>query len=267
MAKRGGSTLVTDNHIIVDNVSKYFVSEDLKTITKAIDSVDLKIKRGEFICLVGASGCGKSTLLRMISGLEKPTVGKIYFDGEEVVEPSPKRGFMLQESTLFNWMDVWSNISFGPKMQKNYKDMENYIQELIELVGLEDFSKSYPSELSGGMAQRVALARALAGGPEALFLDEPLGALDAFTRMNIQRELLGIWQKNKSTMIMVTHDVEEAVFLSNRVIIMSPRPGRIKDIVSIDLKYPRDRNSDEFFSYRNMILEKLNVVNESKQIS
>lgn len=251
---------MSDFHIVVDEVSKYFVNEELHTVTNALDRVSLDIKHGEFISIVGASGCGKSTLLRLITGLEKPTVGKIYFAGEEVTGPCPKRGFMFQQPTLFNWMTIWDNVAFGPKMQKKYHEKKEYIQELIELVGLGEFSQSFPNQLSGGMAQRAALARALASEPEALFLDEPLGALDAFTRMNIQDQLMNIWQKNKSTMVMVTHDVEEAVFLSTRVVVMSPRPGRIRDIVPIELPYPRNRNATEFYKYRNLILEKLNFI-------
>ena len=254
---------MSNYHIVVEEVSKFFVNKDVNSVTNALDNVSLEIKPGEFISIVGASGCGKSTLLRLITGLDKPTLGKITFNGEEVTGPSSKRGFMFQQPTLFNWMTIWDNVAFGPKMQKKYNEKKEYIQELLDLVGLSEFSQSYPSQLSGGMAQRAALARALAGEPEALFLDEPLGALDAFTRMNIQDELMNIWRKNKSTMVMVTHDVEEAIFLSTRVVVMSPRPGRISEIIPIDLPYPRNRNSEKFYNYRGLVLEKLNFIKET----
>jgi len=250
-------------HIVLDNVTKIFPKLDVNT-TMAVKDINLDVAPGEFVCIVGASGCGKSTMLRLISGLLKPTMGKVYFDNKEVTGPSQTRGFMFQQANLYPWRTVRQNVAFGLQLQNKYKGREQYVEELIDLVGLSEFRDAYPYQLSGGMEQRAALARALAGDPDALFLDEPLGALDAFTRANIQQQLIRIWQQRKCTMMLITHDVEEAVYLANRVIIMSPHPGRIEKEVIIDIPFPRDKNSKEFFDYRLKVLSALefNLIEE-----
>lgn len=252
-----------NGHIVLDNVTKIFPRLDINT-TMAVKNINLDVAPGEFICIVGASGCGKSTMLRLITGLLKPTMGKVYFDNEEVTGPSASRGFMFQQANLYPWRTVRQNVALGLQLQKKYKGREQYVEELIDLVGLKEFRDAYPYQLSGGMEQRAALARALASDPDALFLDEPLGALDAFTRANIQQQLVLIWQQRKCTMMLITHDVEEAVFLANRVIIMSPHPGKIEKEVIIDLPFPRDKNSKEFFEYRLKVLAALDFNNANE---
>lgn len=246
----------------VENITKIFARSDLNSTITALDNVSLEVEPGEFVSIVGASGCGKSTLLRLITGLEFPTQGKIYFDGNEFHGPNEKRGFAFQEPTLFPWLSVRENIAFGLKAQGSYKEKKHIVEEMLRLVDLKEFENSYPHQLSGGMAQRVSLVRALACEPDALFLDEPLGALDAFTRMNMQDELIKIWQEKHTTMVMITHDVDEAIYLSNRIVIMSPRPGRIREIIEVDNSYPRNRNGSDFINIRKKILEILDFAKE-----
>lgn len=220
----------------------------------ALDGISLDIQQGEFISIVGPSGCGKSTMLRMITALEGITDGGIQIDGESISGPSEKISMIYQESRLFPWLTVEKNIEFVLPKNLTKKQKNEVVDEHIKLVGLEDFKKALPSQLSGGMQQRVSIARALVTKPEILLLDEPFGALDAFTRMKLQTELLRIWKEQKNTMILVTHDIDEAIFLSNRVIIMSERPGTIKDIIKINLGYPRDRSQYSFLEIRRKIL-------------
>lgn len=227
---------------------------------QVLNNIDLTVSKGEFICIVGASGCGKSTLLRIIGGLEQGYTGSCLFKGEEVKKPSVDRGFVFQESRLFPWLAVEKNVEFGlrdgseGKFQNSY-EKKKIVQQHLELVGLEKFGKAYPHQLSGGMQQRASIARALVNNPDMLLLDEPFGALDAFTRINMQQEILKIWHKEKTTMILVTHDIDEAVYLADRVVLMSQRPGTIKKIVKNDVPRPRNRKNPEYTKIRNEIFE------------
>lgn len=240
------------------NVSKVFEKVDEDEKTHVLKDINLSIDNNEFVSIVGPSGCGKSTMLRLISGLIKPSLGSLLLDDEKIEGPSSRKGMVFQNPTLFPWLKVGENVEFSGNL-KNGEDIdEKTIELMLEKVGLEDFKNSYPKELSGGMAQRVSLIRTMIMKPEVFLLDEPLGSLDAFTRMNMQDEILKLWQEEKNLMIMVTHDVEEAVYMSSKIIIMEPRPGRIKKVVDIDLSYPRDRTSQEFVAYRNKILKILN---------
>ena len=239
----------------LNNVSKSFPKIDTDTITNAISDVSITLTDGEFVSLVGPSGCGKSTILRLISGLITPTTGEIVLNGKTIDKPNEKIAMVFQKPTLFPWLTVTDNIAFGLKLKKKVDDIK--IKDMIELIGLKDFANDYPHQLSGGMSQRVALARAIINEPDILLLDEPLGALDAFTRMKMQEEILSLWEKNKQLAIMVTHDIEEAVYMSTKVIVIDSRPGRIKNVINIDLKNRHDRSSNEFIEYRNKILNLL----------
>lgn len=248
-----------DNSVILrlDGVSKSFAKVEKDDITNALENIDLTMKSGEFISLVGASGCGKSTILRLIAGLITPTMGTVTINGKEITGPGPDRGMVFQSPTLFPWLTVEKNISFSLRMQKKLKGHEDDVLRMIRLIGLEEFKDDYPMQLSGGMAQRVALARSLINGPEILLLDEPLGALDAFTRMNMQDEILNVWKEKKQLLIMVTHDVDEAIYMGTKVIVMDAAPGRVKAQIPIEMEYPRNRSSSLFVEYRNQILEML----------
>ena len=222
----------------IDNVYKEYQGRNGKTI--ALNGVSLDIKENEFICVVGPSGCGKSTLLNIIAGLLEPTSGTVSLDGKVIEGTDVERGVVFQQYALFPWRTVLKNVMFPLEMKKVPKaEAEAIARKYIKSVGLEGFEKSFPKELSGGMKQRVAIARAYAANPEVLLLDEPFGALDAQTRVQLQSELLETWEKEKKTCFFITHDVDEAVILAQRVIIMSARPGRIKKIVDIDIPYPR----------------------------
>ena len=212
---------------------------------------------GEFVSIVGTSGCGKSTILRLIAGLIRPTTGEIRLGGKPIAGAGPDRGMVFQKATLFPWLTVEKNVSFSLRMQK--KQDKELVEHMLKMVGLEDFRKDYPHQLSGGMAQRVALVRSLINHPDILLLDEPLGALDAFTRMNMQDEILNIWREQKQTVVMVTHDVEEAIYMGTRVLVMEPRPGRVKADIPIELAEPKQRDSEEFQAYRNRILKMLDL--------
>lgn len=222
----------------IDNVVKEYVGNKGKTV--ALNGVSLDIKENEFICVVGPSGCGKSTLLNIIAGLLEPTSGAVYLDGKKIEGTGVERGVVFQGYALFPWRTVLKNVMFGLEMKRMPKDQaEQIAKKYIKAVGLEGFEHAYPKELSGGMRQRVAIARAYAADPEVLLLDEPFGALDAQTRVQLQSELLNTWEHEKKTCFFITHDVDEAIILAQRVIIMSARPGRIKKIVDIDIPYPR----------------------------
>ena len=242
----------------LDNVSKSFAKVEKDEITHALSSISLEMKSGEFISLVGTSGCGKSTILRLIAGLITPTVGTLSVNGKEITEPAPDRGMIFQRPTLFPWLTVEKNIGFSLKMQNKLKGNEQRVDHMLDLIGLKNFKDDYPGQLSGGMAQRVALVRTLINEPPILLLDEPLGALDAFTRMNMQDEILSAWRGRNQLAVMVTHDVDEAIYMGTRVIVMEPSPGRIKADIPIELDYPRNRSSAQFIEYRNQILEMLN---------
>jgi NitT/TauT family transport system ATP-binding protein/sulfonate transport system ATP-binding protein len=221
-----------------------------------LEDISLSIKPGEFVSIVGSSGCGKSTLLKLIIGLEDEYQGELLLDGNRLVGTSLERGIVFQEHRLFPWLTVEQNIGIGLLNNTKLSDEEKRksIQEHIELVGLKDFTRAYPYQLSGGMSQRVAIARALVNRPEVLLLDEPFGALDAFTRAYLQQELQRIWEKEGITMILVTHDVEEAVYLGDRVVVMQPRPGRIKRIVDVPLPRERNRASAAFAAIKEEVL-------------
>lgn len=206
----------------------------------ALDEVDLDIQAGEFVSLIGASGCGKTTLLRIMHGLISPTSGEVLVDGQAVRKPSRTRGFVLQSDSLLPWRNVQDNVALGLELEhRSRSEMTTIATELLELVGLQGFESHYPSELSGGMRQRVNLARALAIDPDILFMDEPFAAVDAQTREVMQRELLRIWEVKRKTVVFVTHQLDEAVYLSDRVIVLGRRPGRVRDDVTIDIPRPR----------------------------
>jgi len=233
----------------IDNLSKSF-QLDNGTID-ALDNVNLTVQPGEFLSIVGSSGCGKSTLLRLIVGLEKENQGRILLGDKPVNGPSVNRGMVFQEHRLLPWLTVKENITFGLTVYT--QESERLVQEHIDLVGLSGFEQAYPYQLSGGMAQRVSIARALVNRPQVLLLDEPFGALDALTRIQMQQEILRIWEAEHTTMILVTHDIDEAIFLGDRVVVMSNRPGTIKKIVRVDLPRPRDRSSYDFVYVRKSV--------------
>lgn len=223
-----------------------------------LEGIDLSIRPGEFVSIVGASGCGKSTLLRLIVGLDTDYSGEIRLDGERIATTSLDRGIVFQDHRLFPWMTLEENIGLALLNTDIPRDRRaQIVAEHIAMVNLTGFEKAYPHQLSGGMAQRAAIARALATEPKLLLLDEPLGALDALTRVHVQKELQRIWMAQRSTMLMVTHDVEEALYLGDRVIVMAPNPGRIRRIVEIDLPHPRDRSSPVLHRLRDEILAEL----------
>lgn len=247
---------VEGSSLNVRAVSQHFLSPE-KTEFCALDAVSLSVNAGEFISFVGPSGCGKSTLLRLIAGLATPSSGEVLVGSEKISGPSAERGLVFQDPNLFPWLSVRRNIQSGLVARGVLADKKHEVDEFIRLVGLESFANAYPHHLSGGMAQRVALARALINHPKVLLLDEPLGALDAFTRMRMQDEVLRIWQARGTTMLLVTHDVDEAIYMSDSIVLMSPRPGRIERIIPVDIPRPRDRGSPEFLRLRGEILELL----------
>jgi NitT/TauT family transport system ATP-binding protein/sulfonate transport system ATP-binding protein len=225
---------------------------------EALAPVDLTIHQGEFVCMIGASGCGKSTLLRIIAGFEEPTTGDVSIDGKAITGPGSDRGMVFQDYALFPWMTVRENISFGPRQrQLPREEIERTTDEFIRMVGLERFADRYPNQLSGGMKQRVAIARVLANNANILLMDEPFGALDALTREQLQHELLQIWARTGVTTIFVTHSVEEAVLLADRVLVMSAGPGRIDSDFRIDLARPREVSSPEFNALRRDVARRL----------
>ncbi len=249
--------------ININNVTKVFGNKD-EQIT-ALNNVDFEIPAGSFVSLIGPSGCGKTTLLRCIAGLETPTSGSISVDGTKITKPGSDCGFAFQQANLFPWLTIRENIAFGLKARKIYKQRKADVDEFIELVGLKGFENSYPHQISGGMNQRASLARALVGHPKILLLDEPLGALDAFTRMTMQDEILRLWKEHEMTMVMVTHDVDEAVYLSDYVVVMSPRPAKVEKIIKIDMTHPRARSQDIFLKYRTDILEILHYAGKVQE--
>lgn len=247
--------------IEIKNVGRVFgEASDNQVI--ALQDINLNIKPGEFIALIGPSGCGKSTLLRLIVGLDVPSEGELFLNGERITGPHHERGLVFQDPTLFPWLNVYDNVASGLVARKIYREKKQDVAEYIKLVGLSGFEKSYPHHLSGGMAQRAALARALVNHPRVLLMDEPLGALDAFTRMQMQDEILRIWQERKTTVILVTHDVDEAIYMSDRIVIMTPRPGKIQEIIDVPIGKPRARNHPDFFRLRSKILETLHFAGE-----
>jgi len=250
--------------VIIENLSKAFPKEDGDVIW-ALKDINLEIRDEEFVCLVGPSGCGKTTLLRIIAGLESPTTGRVIVDGNVVTGPDPRRGMVFQEYSLFPWQKVIDNIAFGLEMRGVGKEERRKIGErYLEMVGLSQFRDAYPYELSGGMRQRVAIARALANDPDVLLMDEPFGALDAQTRNRMQGELLSIWEQTKKTILFVTHSVDEAVYLSDRIVVLTPRPGSVQEIVEIPWPRPRDRTSIEFADVRRKVLRMIEDTENSR---
>lgn len=263
---QGAATAVagSDDKIIARNIRRVFQikrkpNEEASEF-EAIKQLDLTVKQGEFLAIVGPSGCGKSTFLDMIAGLAKPNSGEIFMDGKLITGPALDRGIVMQGYALFPWRTVRKNVEFGLEIKKvPQQERREISQQYIELVGLKNFEDRYPHELSGGMKQRVAIARALAYAPEVLLMDEPFAAVDAQTREVLQEELLRIWEKTKKTIVFVTHGIDEAVFLADRVAVMTANPGTIKEIVDINLPRPRDgiRSSADFGWVRHKIWELL----------
>jgi sulfonate transport system ATP-binding protein len=221
--------------------------------TTALKDVELDVYENELICVIGESGCGKSTLLHIIAGFDFPSEGAVLVDGDRVQGPDYRRGVVFQESSLLPWLSVEKNIALGLEIRKVEERRRERVSQLIDLMGLRGFERHSPMQLSGGMAQRVAIARALVNDPDLLLLDEPFGALDAFTRMRLQDELVRIWQREKLTTVFVTHDIDEAVYLGSRVVVLTRRPGRIARVFNVRLRRPRDRTSPEFIRLSGMI--------------
>jgi NitT/TauT family transport system ATP-binding protein len=221
---------------------------------EVLDDVSLKVKPGEFVVLLGPSGCGKSTLLRLVAGLEPPRAGVLREDDVRIKGPHPSRVVVFQDPTLFPWRSVWDNVALGLEAQGILKTQRHRVDAALDLVGLTGFRNAYPHQLSGGMAQRVALARALVNDPRVLVLDEPLGKLDSLTRIAMQAELVALWQRKGVTTLLVTHDVEEALVLANRIIVLSDRPARIKADIAVARPYPRHRGDPYLADLRRQIL-------------
>ena len=250
-------------YIEIENAEKNFLQNGEKFT--AFTDVSLSVNKGEFICLLGPSGCGKSTLLNAIAGFSPITSGSIKIDGKEIKEPSVDNVMIFQNYGLFPWRTVQKNVELGLESKKIPKEERRKIADkYIELVGLENFKKSHPRQLSGGMQQRVSIARALAVDPKIIFMDEPFGALDAITRMKLQDDILSISKQEKKTIIFVTHDIEEAVFLADRIVIMTPNPGKIKCVVTVPLKGHRERTASDFLQVRDKIFELFNMKHEEQ---
>jgi ABC-type nitrate/sulfonate/bicarbonate transport system ATPase subunit len=240
----------------IRDVGKTFVSPSGAPVV-ALQGVSLSVAAGELVSLVGPSGCGKSTLLRLIAGLDACSSGQVHVGDELVTRPSADRGLVFQDPNLFPWLSVGRNIEAGLVARGVLRQQRPEVGKFLRLVGLEEFSNNYPHQLSGGMAQRVALARALVNHPKVLLLDEPLGALDAFTRMRMQDEVLRLWEARNTTSMLVTHDIDEAIYMSDRIVIMTARPGRVERIIDVPFARPRERNSGPFIAMRAQILEML----------
>ncbi|MDO9538847.1 MAG: ABC transporter ATP-binding protein [Methanocalculus sp.] len=248
--------------VTISRVGKVFASRQGEPLI-VLGDLSLTIEKSELVCILGPSGCGKTTLLRMIAGLDHTTSGVIDVDGVAVTGPDPRIAMIFQEYSLYPWRTVRANVEFGLQMRGiPPEERREIVDRNIRLVGLEDFAMSYPYELSGGMRQRVAVARALATDPAVLLMDEPFGALDAQTRNRMQKELLRIWEKTKKTIIFITHSVDEAVFLADRIVVLSPRPGRVDVIYDVNIPRPRDRTSVEFAKLRRDVLELIDRLEE-----
>ncbi len=249
-----------DPLIQVDHLNKEFTIDGQQV--KVLNDINISFEDGQFISIVGTSGCGKSTLLRIIAGLENITQGSVRLDGAEITGPSKDCGLIFQESRLFPWLTVEKSVGFGiSRKSVSKRERKELVQSHIELVGLKGFEKALPKQLSGGMQQRASIARSLVTNPKVLLLDEPFGALDAITRMGMQNEILRIWKAEKKTMILVTHDIDEAIFLGDKVVVISSRPGEIKRVFNIDLPRPRNRNNEDFFKIKKEIYSELFLEN------
>jgi NitT/TauT family transport system ATP-binding protein len=242
--------------VVFEGVSKHFTKRGESL--HVLEDIQLEVADGEFVCLLGPSGCGKSTLLNIVGGFERPDAGRVTIDGIEVSAPDPRRVFVFQEYGIFPWASVWDNVALGlrdlPKDER-----EDRVQRTIDMVGLSGFEAAYPMELSGGMKQRVEVARALAVSPDVIYMDEPFGALDSLTRLTMRSEIIRIWEQEKKTILFVTHDVDESIQLADRVVVLSARPGRIADIIEVDMKHPRDLGSPEYGRIKNRLYELLGV--------
>jgi NitT/TauT family transport system ATP-binding protein len=244
-----GQTPVIEPVIQILGVSKQFELQGQRIA--ALRDANLTLQKGEFVCLIGASGCGKSTLLRIVAGFERPTEGQALMWGKPIDGPAPDRGMVFQDYGLFPWLTVRRNIGFGPAARGlAAAEVKDTVERFVSLVGLQRFADAYPHQLSGGMKQRVAIARVLANDADVVLMDEPFGALDAMTRERLQDELLEIWQRTGLTVMFVTHSIEEAIFLADRVVVMSPGPGRIETEMRIDLPRPRDVSAPDFNEIR-----------------
>lgn len=242
--------------ITIENVHHHFTleGEDLPVL----ENINLTVKAGEFVALLGPSGCGKSTLLRLLAGLEQPASGLLAEEGNAIVAPDPSRVVVFQDPTLYPWRRVYDNVGLGLQIRgDNRTRRDQRINAMLERVGLTQFARAWPHQLSGGMAQRAALARALVNVPRLLILDEPLGKLDSLTRLRMQQEIVELWQEQQFTTLMVTHDVEEALVMANRVVIFSPRPARVLDVIDINLPWPRRRDDPQLVALRSRILHLL----------
>jgi NitT/TauT family transport system ATP-binding protein/sulfonate transport system ATP-binding protein len=242
--------------LLVRDVCKTFRAAD-GSLVPALDGLSLTIRAGELVSLIGPSGCGKSTLLRLIAGLDAPDSGDVRVGSVAITGPSAERGLMFQDPNLFPWLSVRGNVEAGLVARGVLRSRRHEVEEYLRLVGLDEFANVYPHQLSGGMAQRAALARALVNHPKVLLLDEPLGALDQFTRMRMQDEVLRVWRARRTTMLLVTHDIDEAIYMSARIAVMSARPGRVERVIDVPLGRPRERVSPEFLGLRATILELL----------
>jgi NitT/TauT family transport system ATP-binding protein len=252
-------TPLAGSKLRVEHLSMVF-SRDGKTVP-VLDDINLDVRDGEFICLVGPSGCGKSTLLNAMGGFLSPTSGAVRIDGEVVRGPDPRRIFVFQERGVFPWLTVEGNIAFG-LFKLPRPEREQRVAHYVKMVGLEGFEKAYPPELSGGMKQRLEVARAFAVDPDMLYLDEPFGALDSITRLIMRGELLRIWEAERKTVVFVTHDIDEAVQLADRVVVMSARPAKIQQIVEIDIEHPRDLNSPRYLELRTGIFRQIGLAHK-----
>jgi NitT/TauT family transport system ATP-binding protein len=246
----------TPDKVVFQNVSKSFDTKGDDLLV--LEDVNLTIAEGEFVCLLGPSGCGKSTLLNIAGGFEPPTRGTVSVDGEPVLRPHPRRVFVFQEYGIFPWASVWDNIVLGIR-HLSRQEQHDIAQGVIDLVGLSGFERAYPMELSGGMKQRVEVARALAVSPDVIYMDEPFGALDSLTRLAMRSELIRIWKDRHPTILFVTHDVDEAIQLAERVVVFSARPGRIEEIIDVNLPHPRDLSAPEYGQVKNRLYERLGV--------
>ncbi len=248
----------TPTKLVAKNISMTFRGD--KDV-EVLSDVSLDVHEGEFVCLLGPSGCGKSTLLNIVAGFLEPSKGSVLIDGKPVTGPDPRRIFVFQERGVFPWLTVEGNIGFGLRHLAE-SERRDTIAHYVKLVGLSGFERSYPQELSGGMKQRVEVARALAVNPDMLYLDEPFGALDSITRIQMRSELLRIWQAEKKTILFVTHDIEESIQLADRVVVMSARPAKIRRIVDIDVPRPRDLSSPRYLELRDSIFEEIGLAHK-----
>lgn len=252
----------------LEHIDRTYIDGDdpsTATVVEALKDINLEVHQGEFVSIIGSSGCGKTTLLRLIGGLDQPQNGQLLLNDVPITGPDPQRGYVFQQGSLFPWLTVEQNIAAGLKARHVYREQKAKVADYVHLIGLDGFEKAYPHQISGGMAQRVAIARALINDPEVLLMDEPMGALDSFTRADLQNKLLEIRAENDATMILVTHDVDEAIYLSDRIAIMTPRPGKISEVMEVRLPHPRDRGGVTFTSLRREILDRFHLASAEPQ--